>query len=187
LQGIELMKQYVFEIVRQKWRYLSIIFCLFLLNVILSVVVSGYQLPLLAELQAKWNTQRRQAAGAAQFDVTALHQKGSVDLEKLKAKIPEKRQFARILGDLLESAASNAVEIGSISYKPDKIKEESLFSYQLTFSVSGSYAAVKSYLSDLQRNPELIVVDSVDFSNSDPLVEHVAMNLHISVYLREGA
>jgi type IV pilus assembly protein PilO len=88
---------------------------------------------------------------------------------------------------LLEAAASSAVEVGAISYKPVSIKEEALLSYQLSFSVSGRYAAVKSYLSDLQKNPELIVVDTVSFSNSDLFVENVVMALHITVYLREGA
>jgi type IV pilus assembly protein PilO len=181
------MKQYVLEIVRQKWRLLSIIFFLLLLNVILGVVVSAYQLPSLADLQTKWSSLRRQAAGAGPMDVTALYQQGVVDLGKLKVKIPEKRQFARVLSDLLEAAASSAVEVGAISYKPVQIKEEALLSYQLSFSVSGGYAAIKSYLADLQNNPELIVVDSVAFSNSDLFVEHVVMDLRITVYLREGA
>ena len=181
------MKQYVLEIVRQKWRHLSIILLILLLNVTLAVVVSVYQLPSLADLQAKWNNLRRQAARAGKMDPTALHQQGVADLEKLKAKIPEKRQYARVLNDLFEAAASSAVDIGSISYKPVPFKDEALLSYQLSLSVSGGYASVKSYLADLQKNPELIVVDSVAFSNSDPLVEKVVMDLRITVYLREGA
>jgi len=105
----------------------------------------------------------------------------------VKGKIPEKRQFARVLSDLLEAAASSGVGVGAISYKPLQIKEEALLSYQLSLSVSGGYAAVKSYLADLQGNPELIVVDTVSFSNSDPFVENVVMDLRITVYLREGA
>lgn len=181
------MKQYVLEIVRQKWRFLSIIMFLLLLNLTLGIVISAYQLPSLADLQTKWSNLRRQAAGAGQMDATALHKQGALDLEKLKVKIPEKRQFARVLSDLLEAAASSSVEVGTISYKPVQIKEEALLSYQLSFSVSGGYAAVKSYLSDLQKNPELIVVNTVAFSNSDLFVENVVMDLRITVYLREGA
>ncbi len=181
------MKQYVLEIVRQKWRLLSIILFLLLLNVTLGLVVSVYQLPSLAELQTKWSSMRRQAARAGQLDATALHQQGAADLETLMTKIPEKREFARVLSDLLESAAGSNVEVGSISYKPVQIKEEALLSYQLSFSVNGGYAAVKSYLSDLQENPELIVVDAVTFSNSDIFIENVVMDLRITVYLRGEA
>lgn len=180
------MKQYVLEIIRQKWRQLSIIMFLVLLNVILSLVVSAYQLPVLSELYETSGTMRRQAARAGQQDAATLHRQGAADLATLMTKIPEKREFARVLSDLLESAASCAVEVGPINYKPVLLKEESLLSYQLSFSANGGYAAVKSYLSDLQENPELIVVDSVTFSNSDLFVENVVMNLRITVYLREG-
>lgn len=181
------MKQYVFEIIRQKWRLLGVILFLLLLNVTLGFVVSAYQSPSLADLQSKWNNLRRQAAQIGLVDAATLHRQGTVDLEKLKTRIPEKRQFARLLSDLLEAAASNAVDVGSISYKPVPIKEEALLSYQLSFSVVGGYAAVKSYLSDLQKNQELIVVDSVVFSNNDLFVENVAMDLKLTIYLREGA
>lgn len=181
------MKQYVFEIVRQKWRLLSVIATLLLLNVVLGVVVSVYQTPSLADLQIKWSDMRRHTARAGAADAATLHQQGSADLKKLMERIPEKREFARVLSDLIESAASSAVEVGSISYRPQQIKEEALLSYQLSLSVSGRYAAVKSFLSDLQNNQEMIVVDSVAFSNSDLYVENVGMDLRITVYLREGA
>lgn len=181
------MRRYVLEIARQKWCLLSIILALLLLNVTLGAVFSAYQLPSLADLQTKWSNLRRQNALAGMADAATLHQQGSADLVKLKTRIPEKREFARVLSELLESAAGSAVEVGAISYKPAQIKEEALLSYQLSFSVSGRYAAVKSYLSDLQKNPELIVVDAVAFSNSDPFVENVVMDLSLTVYLREGA
>lgn len=181
------MKHYIFEIFRQKWRLMSVILGLLLLNVALGLVVSAYQLPSLADLQDKWTNLRSQAARSGQVNAAILHKQGTADLEKLKARIPEKREFARVLSELYESAASSAVEVGAVSYKAVKIKEEPLLSYQLSFSVSGSYAAVKSYLSDLQNNQELLVVDTVSYSNSDQFVENVVMNLHLTVYLREGA
>lgn len=181
------MIMYISEIVRQKWRLLSVILTLLLVNVILGVVVSAYQLPALLNMQTKWNDLRRQGVGSGHVDAATLHQQGAADLEKLKARVPEKRHFAKVLNDLLEAAASSAVEVGAISYKPVQIKEEALLSYKLSFAVSGSYAGVKSYLSDLQKSPELVVVDTVTFSNSDLFVENVVMNLGLTVYLREGA
>lgn len=181
------MKQYCLEIVRQKWRLLGIILFLLLLNTTLSAVISSYQIPSLTELQARWNSLRRQSALGGQLDATALFRQGSEDLKKLEVKIPEKRQFARVLSDLFETASSSAVEIGTLSYKPVQIKEEPLLSYQLSLSVSGGYAAVKSFLADLQNNPELMVVDTVTFSNSDLFIENVIMDLRITIYLKGGA
>jgi type IV pilus assembly protein PilO len=53
--------------------------------------------------------------------------------------------------------------------------------------IDGRYAAIKSFLTDLQNNPELIVVDGFSLTNSDPFEENVVMDLHVTVYLREGA
>ena len=181
------MKQLVFEIVRQKWRLLSVIAFMVLLNVILSVVISAYQLPAVVALQTKWSDLRQKVARSGKVDANTLYQQGSADLEKLTAAIPEKREFARILSDLLEAAAASNVDVGAITYKPEQLKDEPLLSYQLSLSVSGSYAGIKSYLSDLQISQELLVVDMVTFSNSDLYIENVVMNIHLTVYLRGGA
>lgn len=181
------MKQLIIEIIRQKWRLLSIIVILLVLNIAMRVVISAYQLPSVVSLQSKWTELRQKVARAGKVDAATLHQQGAADLEKLKTRIPEKREFARILGDLLEAAAGSNVEVGTISYKPEQIKDEALLSYQLSLSASGSYAAVKSYLSDLQKNQELIVIDMVTFSNSDIYIENVVMDLRLTVYLRGGA
>lgn len=181
------MKQLVFEIVRQKWRLLSIILFMLLLNITLSVVISAYQLPSLATLQVRWSDLRQKLARSGRVDADTLYKQGVDDLEKLMTAIPEKREFARILSDLLEAATASNVEVSKISYKPELLKDEPLLSYQLSFSASGSYAGVKSYLSDLQKSQELIVVDMVSFSNSDFYVENVVMNVRLTVYLRGGA
>ena len=180
------MKQLVIEIVRQKWLLLIIIASLLLLNVALSVVMSAYQLPSIISLQTKWSGLRQKQARFGNMDADTLYKQGAADLEKLKASIPEKREFARILNDLIEAADACNVAVGAISYKPEQLKEESLLSYQMDLSVSGSYAGVKSYLSDLQRSKELFVIDTVSFSNSDLYVENVVMNLHLTLYLRSG-
>ncbi len=179
------MKQYALEIVRQKWIPLVIILTLVLVNLCLGIVHSSYQLPVLTDLQTKWSGLRLKAANAGQLDPTALYKQASADLDALKIKIPEKRQFARVLSDLYEAAATSAVEVGTISYKTLKSKDEPLLSYQLSLSVTGGYAAVKSYLSDIQKNPELVVIETVAFSNNDLFIEKVTMELHITVYLRE--
>lgn len=180
------MKQYVLEIIRQKWRYLSIILFLMLLNVVFGIFVSMYQVPSLMDLQSKWSALRSQNARTGRVDAATLYQQGAADLDKLKSRIPARREFARVLSDLYESAASSAVEINALNYKSVQIKEQQLLTYQLTLSVGGNYAAVKSFLADLINNQELIVIDSVSFSNSDLYIENVVMDLHLTVYLREG-
>jgi type IV pilus assembly protein PilO len=187
MQGRELMKQLIFEIARQKWRLLGVIVFLLLVNGIFGVFAAVYQEPALVQLQNKWSSLRRQSVGTGPVDAASLYHQGNLDLAKLEAMIPEKRQFARVLSVFIEAAGTSAVEMGAITYKPVAIKGEKMLSYQLSLSVSGSYAAVKSYLADLQKNRELIVIDSVTFANRDLFIENVVMNMNITIYLREGA
>lgn len=181
------MNRVLLEILRQKRIVVAIVVSLTVLNLILMSVIASYQEPKLAASRSKWGELRTMVARAGHADALSLHRQGMADLEKLNARIPPKREFARVLSDILEAESNSGVTTGSISYKPLSIKDEALLSYKLSLAVSGDYAAVKSFLSDLQQNPELIVVDSVSLENSDLFSENVVMNLNITVYLREGA
>ncbi len=180
------MTPIIIEIIRQKKIMFAVILLLFLLNAALIVLTSYYQSSELAVAQVKWSDLRRKNASAGHVDSSVLYRQGLSDLEKLKANIPAKHEFGRVLSELLEAASASGVTVGSITYKPTVIKEEGLLSYQLSFPVAGGYAAIKSYLADLQNNSGLLVVDDVVFSNSDPFVEKVVMDLHLTVYLRGG-
>lgn len=182
------MNLILIEIIRQKKIVLAVVLSLILVNLILTVVIASHQEPALVLSRSKWNDLRNLIARSGRVDASALYRQGTTDLENLNNRIPPKREFARVLSDLFETASNSGVTTGAISYKPLPVKDEALlFSYQLSLSVSGDYAAVKSYLSDLQQNPELIIVDSISLANNDLFVENVLMNLNITVYLREGA
>lgn len=181
------MKQVLLELLRLKKRILIAILLLFLTNVALYSIIKVYQDPALVNANTKWSNLRKRVAAADRGDVNVTYGKGKSDLEKLRSMIPLKREFPRVLGDILDAAASNGVATGSITYKPQVLKDENLLAYAVTMSTSGSYAAVKSLLADLQKNHELVVVDGISLANSDPYVENVSMELRLTLYLREGA
>lgn len=160
---------------------------LVLLTVGLFVVAGSYQAPAIDAAQVKWNDLRRKVAAIGRGDVNSVYKQGQTDLASLKERIPPKRQFPRVLGDFIDAAATNSVAIGALTYKPEMVKGENLLAYGLTMKISGRYAAVKSFLTDLLNAPELIVVDGISLANSDLYEENVSMDLHVTVYLREGA
>jgi type IV pilus assembly protein PilO len=175
------------EIVRQKkWQLIAVALCL-LLNIGLLVWIDGYQSPAISVAQPKWNDLRSRLAGAGRESVENKFKQGKTDLDALQARIPLKRQFPRLLGDILDNAASSGVVVGALSYKPQTIKGEHLLAYGVTIGVHGRYAAIKSFLADQLQNREMLVVDGISLSNSDPFEENVTMDLHMTVYLREGA
>lgn len=181
------MKQIIAEIVRQKWQQLLVIGILLLSNIGIAVYVSSYQELEFGQLSTQWNSVRQQGASASRVDAAALFRQANADLEKLKnTRIPEKRDFAKILGELYEAAATNAVDFDRVGYKAAPIKEDGLLAYELTLAVTGNYAAVKSFLADLQKYSHLLVIESVAFANSDLFMEHVTMDLRLTLYVRGG-
>lgn len=184
------MKQALLEILLQKKRTLIVALVLFLLNIVLYAVTAGYLEPKIAAAQVSWTGFRQRLAVAGRADVATVYQRGVDDLKKLALRIPVKRQFPRVLGDILDAAASSAVVTGNVNYKPQTIKgKDDLLAYGVSMTVGGSYAAVKSFLGDLQKNSEMIVIDGISLSKSDLYEENVVMELRLTVYLqgKEGA
>lgn len=181
------MREALLETLRLNRRLLIAAGLLAFVTVGLFVVVGSYQAPAIAGAQAKWNDLRRKVAASGRSDVATVYKQGQTDLAAIAERIPFKRQFPRLLGDLMEAASANGVVAGALTYKPEAVKGENLLAYGLTMKVSGRYAAVKSFLSDLLNMPELVVVEGVTLSNSDLYEEDVSMDLHMTVYLREGA
>jgi len=179
------MRDALLELVRQKKRLLLSVVVLTLFTAALFITVDGYQLPEIVAAQAKWSELRRQVALMGRGDVSSAYKQGKIDLETLKGRIPPKRQFARVLGDILEQAASSGTAIDSITYKPRVIKDEGLLAYDLTMSVSGRYAAIKSFLADMRKFRELVVINEFGLINSDYFEENVTMDLQMTIYLRE--
>jgi len=184
------MTQALLELIRQKKRTLIAALVLLLLNIGLYAVTAGYLEPKIVVSQASWNDLRQRVTVAGRADVATVYRRGVDDLKKVMTLVPVKRQFPRVLGDILDAAASSGVVTGNVSYKPQVVKDrDDLLVYGVSMAVGGSYAAVKSFLADLQKNDEMVVIDSVSLSKSDLYEENVVMDLRLTVYLqgKEGA
>jgi type IV pilus assembly protein PilO len=179
------MNQALLELFRQKKRTLIVALVLLLLNIGLYAVTAGYIEPKISTSQALWTNLRQRIAVAGKADVATVYRRGVDDLKKLAPRFPVKRQFPRVLGDILDAAASSAVVTSNVSYKPQAIKDHDLLAYGISMTVGGSYAAVKSFLGDLQNNSEMIVIDGISLSNSDLYEENVVLDLRLTVYLQE--
>lgn len=187
MQAGDAMIQALIEIFHQKKRLVLFTGGGLLFNIFLFFAISGYLVPAIHKATSKGDDLRRKVLAAGQSDVTTVFNQGKIDLGLLKEKVPARRQFPRVLGDILDAAASSQVMTGNITYKPAAIKDENLLAYSVSITVGGTYAAVKSFLADLQNYRELIVIDGLGLANTDPYEEFVTMELRMTIYLREGA
>ena len=175
------------EIVRQKRNALLLVGVLIVCNIGVFMGINNYLTPTATNLQIKWSELRRKVAETGPMDINALYKQGQADLGKVAERIPAKRHFPRVLGDILDTAASNNVNSGNISYKQEVVKDQKLLAYVVTMNVNGSYAGVKSFLADMLVAEELIVIDNLIITQSDAMTENVTMGLNMTVYMREGA
>jgi Tfp pilus assembly protein PilO len=179
------MKHAFLELFQQKRRLLIAIAVLLVLNIALFVVVNAYLEPGVISSQKSWDELRQRVAVAGRDDAATVYRRGVEDLQKISLKVPAKRQFVRVLGDLLDSATSSGVVTGAVTYKPQAVKgQDDLLVYTVSMTVGGSYAAVKSFLGDLQKNSELVVVDGLNLTNSDLYEENVVMDIRLTIYLQ---
>ncbi|MBU5614856.1 type 4a pilus biogenesis protein PilO [Geomonas azotofigens] len=155
----------------------------------LEAYVSTYQRPELERVQQAWFAKRDALArGETQADATR-YQQGMRDLEEFRKHLVPKKDFAALMSKLYGTAKSNSLTLSGITYKPGKVKGKGsqIVTYGISFNVVGKYGSVKSFLADLVRYPEMLVVDAVSLSNSSPTEEKVDLKIQTTVYLTEGA
>jgi type IV pilus assembly protein PilO len=174
------------EIIRAKKNMLLFIALLMLVNIALVLLINSYLVPENGNLQIRWGELRRKAAVEGRLDVNTLYKQGRADLEKVSERIPAKRQFPALLGEILETADANSLSSGNISYKPETVKGQKLLAYIISMNVSGSYAGIKSFISDLREIKELVVIDKLALSRSEQAGDSVTMILQLTAYLREA-
>ncbi len=172
------------EIVKVQTRTFILIFSLVVLNIVLVLFSSVYQNPRLENLQNKWFEKRKLATGGAVADTATIYQQGLKDLKNWRSRVIPKKGFARFVGTLYETAANNSLSFKGATYKISQFKEQGLAAYTLDFNVVGKYAAVKSFIADLQRMPEMITMDNLSLNNKNAIEDAVDLKVQLTVYLR---
>lgn len=172
------------EIIKSRRRAFMAIFALCFLNVSLYAYVAFYQDPRLAPLRAKWLEKRELFGGGGKKSVDEIYRQGKTDLVAFNSRIPLKKDFARVMGELFNTAANNSLSIGGLSYKPEPLKGEGLLVYNVSFNVVGKYAAVKSFISDIMAMKEITAIESLSLNSGSATAESVDLKLQLGFYFR---
>jgi type IV pilus assembly protein PilO len=172
------------EVIKIQPRTFILIVVLFLVNISFYLFSAVYQKPRFESLQNQWFDKRKIATGGAVPDTTAVYQQGVKDLKTWRERIIPKKGFAGFIGRLFEAAANNSLSFKGVSYKVLQLKEPGLAAYALDFSVAGKYAAVKSYLSDIERMPEIIAIENISLNNKNSTEDAIDLKVQLTVYLR---
>ena len=159
------------------------IFILITINIGLYIYSSAYLGPNVAALQKEWSEKRALTAGGSVPDAASIYRQGKGDLAAWRGRIYPKKDFARFIGDLFETATNNTLRVGTITYKADPIKDENILAYSIGFNVSGKYAAIKSFIADIERLRAIAVINNISL-NGKAAEDSVDMKLQLTAYFR---
>jgi len=176
------------DMIAARPRSFAFVAFLAVLNLAALLYLSLWQRPELEKARVDWFARREALArGEIQGDATRF-QNGVRDLDLFQKRLAPKKDFAALLSRMYQTAKDNSLSLNGISYKPAQIKGEEMLTYGISFTVSGNYASVKSFLADLVRYPEMVTVDSISLNSASPTEESVNLRVQTTAYLKsEGA
>lgn len=150
------------------------------------IYLSTWQRPALEKAQVEWFAKREALAKGETLADSTRYRNGVRDIEALEARLVPKKDLAALLSQVYDTAKGNSVSLARISYQPASEKDQvgQILPYGVSFTVSGKYASVKSFLSDLVRYRELLTVDGVSLSNQSQTEESITLNIQATVFLK---
>jgi type IV pilus assembly protein PilO len=140
--------------------------------------------PRLTSLYGTWFEKRRTAAARPPVSDATIYRQGTADLASFYAAIAPKREFARLVGEIYETAGNNGLSVGSITYKAAVVKGEQLVSFTMSIQVSGKYAGIKSFIGDMSRLRDMLVIDGISLSGGKATEELVNLQMQVTAYLK---
>ena len=176
----------LWDIVKSRPKSLAVVLLLVMLNGGLFFYNAYSHQPRLQNLRQQWAEKRR--AGVGVRDAAGIYRQGTGDLATWRGRIALKKDFARVIGTLFDMASSSSLKVGAVSYRPVPVKQDNLLAFTISFSASGKYAAVKSFIADLMRTKEILTLDNVTLSSTKTTEEAIDMKIELTAYFKtEGA
>lgn len=108
------------------------------------------------------------------------------DIRRFVAALPDKVMIAEVVQEVLEHLSGNELPRVNMSFVPERTDFPGVMKYTTSFSVSGTYPKLKSFLADIQDSKTLFCVEGLAFTNQSGERELVGLNLKIALYLRSG-
>lgn len=176
-------KQQIFQLISSRRRVIAALLALAAVNIILALFRNVYQEPKIAKLREEWTSKRTLNTGVRR-DVSTIYRQGTDDLKAYRERITPKRGFTGLMMEVFETAADNGLTVKGITYKPKQIPDQQLVIYDVVLSLDGTYAGIKSFISDLQCHRSILVVESLNLNSGSAVEEAVALKVQLSAYLR---
>ena len=141
----------------------------------------GYQEGKIEDLQESYSKIRNYKHNA-QHNEENHYLKVREDLRNFDNQIVPVSSFVKIVSDLKNKFQRSDVMVSKMTFKPDQLKDQALWKYTTSFTLSGEYKTLKRILADIQNSPNLYCIDRFAFYNDSDTSEKVELSLSITTY-----
>ncbi|WP_305046722.1 type 4a pilus biogenesis protein PilO [Geoalkalibacter sp.] len=138
-------------------------------------------------LQQQERLRRLDQPGAPQDSASEIFRRGQEDLAVFFDAIPPREDLSRLVGEVFDLATEAGLAIERITYDPQHLRDSSLLSYTLVFSVNGTYEQLKQFVFSLEQSARIIALDEIAFSGGDAARRTTTLNLRFTTYFRGQA
>lgn len=163
--------------------FCGLIIIILLLNLILYLSLIRNQKKQIADLQQIY-IQKRKSGPVNINDEIEQYLAAQKSVPAFRKHLPETSEFAERVKELDTALRKNGLSNSRMIFKPVKTDNLSLWKYSTSFSVSGKYSRLKSFLANLQNLPGLFCIESISFKNRSKKSEKVDMAITISTYFK---
>ncbi len=110
--------------------------------------------------------------------------KAQQDLKFVVESLPAFDKFPYIVRDIVELIQKSGLNSSGLIFKPIKTPKLNIWQYDSQFSVKGSYADIKSFISDFQILSGINTIGKVSLASKPDIEGEVNLDITISVYCR---
>ncbi len=105
------------------------------------------------------------------------------EVEEFGQGYPLQAELVSLVGRLTKEASALRLQVPSVSYRPEEVKEAGLTKVTLTMGVQGSYGGIRRYLYELEGLRRHLVIERLSIRDSKGTAE-IEVQLQLALYVR---
>ncbi len=131
----------------------------------------------LLDLQRRIRTLQRETQ-SKEGTLTALR-----EVDEFAQGYPPRAELVSLVGRLTKEARDLALQVPSVSYRPEALKDADLTRVTLTMGVQGSYGNIRRYLYELEGMGRQLLIERLSLRDSKGTAA-LDVQLQVSLYVR---
>ena len=180
------MIQEIYKIVRLN----KLIFAGFAGMLAVTILIGGWLVydkdAQLIRLQEEYGHMRR-IKNRGDADAIDPYMKAKEDIHAFYDRLESKKAFLSMVGEFKALLNQTGLGLPRMTFKPDFLSESSVWKYQTSCTITGSYPDLKKILATLQASEGVFCIDQLTFYRDAPGRETMRMAIDFTTYYKENS